>query len=72
MAISFKKISEMIEIEVNKIKNLSDSDSKKLMDLCKKIYTLKISGNYSKRGKYAQDIMAEISRASVSIRAEDI
>lgn len=46
MSIGYKKLSELIDMEVDEMQELSVSHKEVLAELCKKVYMLESSGDY--------------------------
>lgn len=61
MSIGYKKTSEMIMEEVDKIEKIDSAQKKVIADLCKKIYMLNDTSDSITGGRLTDTIMGEIS-----------
>ncbi len=64
MSINYKKMADLIEQEINKIPDLSDSQKERLSKLSNKIYSLESSIDTISNQNMINEIKNEISLAS--------
>ena len=67
MSIGYKKISEMISEEIEKLPELNERQRTRIEQLCNKIYMLETSSN-SSSAKLIEDLMGELSVAADRIK----
>lgn len=64
MSVNYKKMTDLIEQEVNKLPALSSSQKERLAKLSNKLYTMEASIDAVSTQKTVEDIMMEISLAA--------
>lgn len=69
MSINYKRISDLVEQEVNKLPDLSSSQCDRLKKITEKIYLMESTQVTSKQS-LIEDIMSEISLAADLWKAE--
>tara|TARA_B100000989_G_scaffold246064_1_gene193227 strand:- start:135 stop:353 length:219 start_codon:yes stop_codon:yes gene_type:complete len=71
MTIGYKKISQMIQKEVDAIEGLNDKQRRKLAGLCDKIYMIEASSTATSAVKMRDELMQEISRSAFLMQEDD-
>lgn len=68
MSIGFKKITDLLQDEINTLQDLSEVQRDRLVELCKKIYMLESSTETLGRQRMISEIMGEIGHATDTLK----
>lgn len=64
MSIGYKKLSELIDIEVEELEELTEKQKEFLAELCKKLYMMESNDEFVSTQRLIDNMMGEIGNAA--------
>ena len=64
MSIGYKKLSELIDLEIEELEDLTSKQKESLAELCKKLYMMESNDEFVSTQRLIDNMMGEIGNAA--------